>query len=108
MPANTVVQLRKGTSSQWSLSNPVLASGEPGYDLTNNLLKIGDGINNWSNLNNHNHTSSNITDFASSVSGLLPVTNLLAGSYIGLSQTGSSFTVSATGLQPSEIGRAHV
>ena len=76
-----------------------------------NLLKIGDGINNWSNLNNHNHTSSNITDFASSVSGLLPVTNLLAGSYIGLSQTGSSFTVSATGLQPSGnyslVGHSH-
>ncbi len=50
MPVNNLIQLRKGDFSTWSTQNPVLASGEPGYDLTNNILKIGDGINQWSDL----------------------------------------------------------
>lgn len=52
MPVNTSITFRKGSSSQWSTTNPVLASGEPGYDLTNNILKIGDGVSNWNNLRN--------------------------------------------------------
>jgi len=50
MPVETSIKLRKGTSVEWSNTNPVLASGEPGYDLTNKILKIGNGINNWNNL----------------------------------------------------------
>ncbi len=74
MPANTIIRLRKGTSTDWSNTNPVLASGEPGYDVSSNILKIGNGSSTWSQLNNHNHTTSNITDFGSSFSGLLPST----------------------------------
>ena len=32
------------------LANPVLAEGEPGFDTTNNILKIGDGTTNWNSL----------------------------------------------------------
>jgi hypothetical protein len=49
----------------------------------------------------HNHTSSNITDFNSSVSGLLPVKNVLGSGYIGVSSSSGNYTVFATGLQPS-------
>jgi len=52
MPVNTTITIRKGTGSQWSSTNPVLASGEPGYDLSNNILKIGDGVSNWNSLKN--------------------------------------------------------
>lgn len=45
----------------------------------------------------HTHTSSNITDFNSSVSGLLPVKNISAGSGIGISSVSGDFTVSVTG-----------
>lgn len=45
----------------------------------------------------HSHNSSNIVDFNSSVSGLLPVTNILGGSGINISNSGSLFTVAATG-----------
>lgn len=82
----TLITLRKGTSSQWSSSNPVLATGEPGYDLTNKILKIGDGINYWYNLTvygsnlfaaiSHSHLSADISNFNSSVSGLFsPIAN---------------------------------
>jgi len=52
MPVNTAITIRKGTGSQWSSTNPILASGEPGYDLSNNILKIGDGVSNWNSLKN--------------------------------------------------------
>ena len=51
MPVNTTITIRKGSSSQWSSTNPVLASGEPAFDTTNNILKIGNGVSNWNSLN---------------------------------------------------------
>jgi hypothetical protein len=47
MAVNDLITFRKGPASQWISVNPVLASGEPGYDLTNSILKIGDGVSNW-------------------------------------------------------------
>jgi hypothetical protein len=52
MPLNNLIVLRRGTTDEWISSNTILASGEPGFDTTNNLLKIGDGINYWQNLTN--------------------------------------------------------
>lgn len=50
MPRNVPIQVRRGTSSEWSVSNPVLSAGEPGFDSTNNVLKLGDGSTAWSGL----------------------------------------------------------
>ena len=48
--ANIQFQIRRGASSEWALANPILASGEPGYDTDTNLLKIGDGLTSWTSL----------------------------------------------------------
>lgn len=53
----------------------------------------------------HTHTSSNITDFNSSVSGLLPVTNIVSGSGITVSSSNGSFTISSSGLAATTDGR---
>jgi hypothetical protein len=178
MAVNDLIIFRKGTASQWSSANPILASGEPGYDLTNEILKIGDGISNWNGLppvgggigggltnlvedlspqlggdldlnsydiiNNgniningnitcdyvysdlsgtlvsansgnflnslklngtnvsisgHAHTSSNITDFNSSVSGLLPVKDITAGYDISITDNSNgSYSIASTNL----------
>lgn len=50
MPINNLIQFRKGSYSDWYSSNPILASGEPGFDTTNNIFKIGDGTSNWNDL----------------------------------------------------------
>lgn len=50
MPAKNLITFRRGTASQWANSTQPLSSGEPGFDLTNNILKIGDGTSLWSNL----------------------------------------------------------
>lgn len=46
----TRMQQRRGTSAQWTSANPVLASGEIGFETDTNKLKIGDGVNTWANL----------------------------------------------------------
>ncbi len=44
------MQIRRGTTAQWSSANPVLAEGELGYDTDQNKFKIGDGTTNWNSL----------------------------------------------------------
>jgi len=46
----TRVQVRRGPSTMWTASNPILAAGEPGLDMTTGLLKIGDGVTAWNSL----------------------------------------------------------
>jgi hypothetical protein len=50
MPRATNIQIRRGSSTEWANENPVLNSGEPGYDSTKSALKIGDSANEWSKL----------------------------------------------------------
>jgi hypothetical protein len=48
-------------------------------------------------VDGHTHTSSDITDFATSVSGLLPVLNVSAGSAISVVNNSGDFVVSVSG-----------
>lgn len=45
-----VIQLRRGTTSQWTAANPVLAIGELGLNIDDFSYKIGDGIKTWTAL----------------------------------------------------------
>lgn len=105
----TLITLRKGNSGQWLESDRILQTGEPGYDLSNKLLKIGDGTSNWTSLPyygsglfseaNHSHTISNITNFNTGVSGLLP--NIIGSNYLISNFNANSYILAVTGLQPS-------
>ena len=44
------MQQRRGTSTQWTSANPVLAAGEIGFETDSNKFKIGDGTSTWSLL----------------------------------------------------------
>ena len=44
------IQVRRGTSSQWTTTNPILASGEFGYETDSGKLKIGNGTATWTAL----------------------------------------------------------
>jgi hypothetical protein len=50
MPAKAVIQYRRDTSSNWTAVNPILASGEPGYETDTSFFKLGDGTTPWSGL----------------------------------------------------------
>jgi plastocyanin len=45
-----IVQIRRGTTSQWAQSTKILKVGEIGIDTTLNKLKIGNGTSLWINL----------------------------------------------------------
>lgn len=47
---STLIKLRRDTAANWAALNPILALGEPGYDTTNNELRIGTGTTPWSDL----------------------------------------------------------
>lgn len=44
------IQLRRGTASQWTTANPLLAQGELGLELDTFKLKLGDGTTLWTGL----------------------------------------------------------
>ena len=44
------LQIRHASIYDWTERNPVLAQGEYGLDITNYLLKIGDGVTDWAHL----------------------------------------------------------
>jgi len=56
MPVQTRIQIRRGTTVEWSnaansLGNGILYEGELGYDTQRKIFKIGDGTTHWNNLN---------------------------------------------------------
>jgi hypothetical protein len=56
MPAQTVIKLRRSTTSEWEAAQaaagttPILSFGEPGFDTTVNKIKIGNGTDTWEEL----------------------------------------------------------
>lgn len=54
-------------------------------------------------VSGHTHVSSNITNFNSSVSGLLPVTNVTAGSGISVSASSGNYTINVDIIDCGEI-----
>lgn len=46
----TLFQLKRGLAEAWNRNNPILAPGEPGWTLDTHVLKIGDGVTAWKDL----------------------------------------------------------
>jgi len=44
------IQVRRGTASQWTSANPILAAGEMGVETDTNKFKFGNGTSTWSSL----------------------------------------------------------
>lgn len=41
---------RRGTAAAWAAQNPVLSAGEIGFETDTKVLKMGDGVNAWNDL----------------------------------------------------------
>jgi hypothetical protein len=50
MAVVTQIQVRRGTASQWTSTNPTLAAGEWGFETDTGKAKIGNGSTNWTGL----------------------------------------------------------
>lgn len=44
------IQFRRGTASEWTTANPILAVGEMGLETDTDQFKIGDGTTAWASL----------------------------------------------------------
>jgi len=136
MSVQTLIQVRRGTTSEWSSANPTLNSGEWGYDTTTKRYKLGDGLTSWNSLLYSSIrpssddlvgasgigitfaattgipvtiavtgiSSSQITNFNSSVSGLLPVKSIFAGNNISVTPSGDNgFIISSSGVDNNAV-----
>lgn len=45
-----LIRVRRGSTAAWELADPILASGEPGYDETLEIFKVGNGVDVWTVL----------------------------------------------------------
>ena len=66
------IQLRRDTAANWAATNPVLAQGEIGIDLTNNKIKIGIGGDPASRWNNLPYWDDKVTDLSSFAGSIIP------------------------------------
>lgn len=47
----TKMQQRRGSAADWSNANPTLDEGEIGFETDTKVVKVGDGVTAWNNLN---------------------------------------------------------
>jgi hypothetical protein len=83
----TRIKLRRDDTTNWEALNPVLALGEPGFDLTENKIKIGDGVSAW-------------MDLAYIESGLPIASNIALGGI----KVGNNLTITGDGTLNAEDG----
>ena len=91
MAVQTLIQVRRGTASQWVSINPILSAGEWGLETDSGRYKIGDGLTAWTSLK---------------YSSILPNANdLVATSGLGATfgASGVPVTISVTGITTSQI-----
>jgi hypothetical protein len=46
----TTIKIRRDTAANWTATNPILASGEPGLETDTLAVKYGDGVTAWNDL----------------------------------------------------------
>jgi len=108
----TRMQQRRGTASQWTTANPVLAAGEIGFETDTSKFKIGDGSSAWSTLPYFTNLDAIVAGAPGALDTLnelaaalgddanfaTTVTNSLAGKAGVLSKTDSEWTAYTTDI----------
>ncbi len=89
MSVQTLIQVRRGTSSEWVSANPTLNAGEWGLETNTGKYKIGDGLTSWNSL---------------SYASVIP-SAFIGNSGIGVAQgsNGTNLTISVTGITSSQM-----
>lgn len=107
MPAETIIQVRRGTASQWT--NQVLATGEIGFETDTLKFKIGDGTTAWGSLayakagSADTATSASTATSATSASSATNATNAQKGAIYGSGYAKITVKAGSTGpTSPSE------
>lgn len=94
----TRMQQRRGTASQWTTANPVLAAGEIGFETDTSKFKIGDSVNTWDDLE-YFTSAAEIANIIDGAPDLLNTLNELAAA---VNDDPTFFTTVATNLSDHE------
>jgi len=87
-----VIQIRRDTASNWTSTNPTLASGELGFETDTEKLKLGDGSTAWTSLSYYTLATLGYAPLSGATfTGVLNATG-------GLQLSGTSITADATEL----------
>lgn len=80
----TTFKFKRGLASDWTSQNPILAEGEPGFELDTYQLKIGDGVTAWNDLKyfGNGTLSEKAIQFRGVVNSLDEITNPVKGELI--------------------------
>jgi hypothetical protein len=102
MAVVTQIQVRRGTASQWTSTNPVLAAGEWGYESDTNKAKIGNGSSAWNSLSYFGGTGtvSSITAGTGLSGGTITSTGTIAIDSTVATLTGSQVLTNKTLTAP--------
>ncbi len=105
MAVQTLIQIRRGTASEWTAVNspngPTLSAGEIGFDTTNKKIKIGDGTTAWASLDyiGASATSEEIMDIVGGAQGIFGA----SGVGIDYQDSNNKLYVSVTGVGLSQV-----
>ena len=58
----TRIQLRRATAASWTSVNPILALGEAGVETDTYKIKVGNGVDTWTNLAYFVHSWADVTN----------------------------------------------
>lgn len=94
------IQNRRGLASEWVSVNPILAAGEQGLETDTNLIKFGNGSDNWLNLPYANVTA---TSFANTIADYVPLADV--GQPNGVASLNSSGKVPSSQLDVVELSQ---
>jgi len=100
----TRMQQRRGTASQWTTANPVLAAGEIGFETDTSKFKIGDSVNTWDDLE-YFTSAAEIANIIDGAPDLLNTLNELAAA---VNDDPTFFTTVATNLSNHESDSLNV
>ena len=88
MAVVTQIQVRRGTASQWTSTNPTLAAGEWGFETDTGKAKIGNGSTVWTSLSYFGGTGT--------VTSVVAGTGLTGGTITSTGTIAIDTTVTAT------------
>jgi hypothetical protein len=108
---NVTFRLRRDTTANWDLYNPVLQAGEIGIDTTLNKFKIGNGVATFSALVFANVLATDLTsaitthnNATTNIHGIADTTALATKTYVDTAVSGLASTAAETYVPDSLIG----
>ena len=93
MPRNDLIQVRSDTSSNWTSVNPILATGEIGFESNTGKFKIGTGSTAWSSLPYTSDTAGSATTAGTVTTAAQPAIT----SAVNLTSVGTLSALDVTG-----------